>query len=117
MFVTIGLNLTLIPIYAISGAAFSTAITFILYNILMLSFVKWKLNLHPFSTNMLKILIIIAGLLLINFVLPALTNPLVDSLYRSFILAVIAGCSVYFWKVSEDMNSVIRSALPKKLFK
>ncbi|MCL2682770.1 MAG: oligosaccharide flippase family protein [Bacteroidales bacterium] len=111
MFVTIGLNLTFIPIYAISGAAFSTALTFILYNILMLSFVKWKLNLHPFSINMLKILVIIATIVLINFVLPTVGNPLIDSLYRSSILAIIAGCSVFFWNVSEDMNSVIKSFL------
>jgi O-antigen/teichoic acid export membrane protein len=108
-FVTIGLNLTLIPIYAISGAALATAITFILYNFLMLAFVKWKLNLHPFSKNMLKILVIVAGLLALNFVLPNLENPLLDSLYRSSILSVIAGCSVFFWKVSEDMNSLIKS--------
>jgi O-antigen/teichoic acid export membrane protein len=110
-FVTIGLNLTFIPLYAISGAALATAITFIGYNFLMLAFVKWKLNLHPFSVGMLKILVIVAGLLLINFVLPKLGNPLVDSLYRSFILAGIAGVSVYFWKVSEDMNIVIKSFL------
>ncbi|MDR0437588.1 MAG: polysaccharide biosynthesis C-terminal domain-containing protein [Bacteroidales bacterium] len=111
MFVTIGLNLTFIPIYAISGAAFSTALTFVLYNILMLSFVKWKLKLHPFSMNMLKILVIIATIVLINFVLPTVGNPLVDSLYRSSILAIIAGCFVFFWNVSEDMNSVIKSFL------
>jgi O-antigen/teichoic acid export membrane protein len=110
-FVTIGLNLYFIPKYQISGAAFSTALTFIFYNILMLSFVKWKLNLHPFSIGMLKILVIIGGLLLMNFVLPKIGNPLIDSLCRSSILAVIAGVSVYFWNVSEDMNSVIKSFL------
>jgi O-antigen/teichoic acid export membrane protein len=113
MFVTIGLNLTFIPIYGIIGAAFSTALTIVFYNILMLSFVKWKLNLHPFSKNMLKILVIIGGVLLINFALPKLGNPLIDSLYRSVILAGIAGCSVYFWKVSEDMNFVIKSFLSR----
>jgi len=111
-FVTIGLNLTFIPLYAITGAALATAITFILYNILMLSFVKWKLNLHPFSMNMLKVPTIIAGLLIVNYVvLPTLGNPLIDSLYRTLILAIIAGISVYFWKVSEDINSVIKSFL------
>ncbi|MCL2413408.1 MAG: polysaccharide biosynthesis C-terminal domain-containing protein [Bacteroidales bacterium] len=106
---TIGLNLAFIPIHAISGAALATAITFILYNFVMLAFVKWKLNMHPFSVGILKILVIIAGLFLLDFVLPALGSPLVDSLYRSFILAVVAGSSVYFWAVSEDMNSLIRS--------
>jgi O-antigen/teichoic acid export membrane protein len=51
---TIGLNLAFIPIYAISGAALATAIAFILYNFLMLAFVKYKLKMHPFSINMLK---------------------------------------------------------------
>ena len=106
---TIGLNLTLIPIYALSGAALATTITYIVYCFLMLAFVKWKLNMHPFSIGMLKILVIVAGLFLLNFLLPTLGSPLVDSLYRSFILAVIAGCSVYFWTVSEDMNSLIKS--------
>jgi O-antigen/teichoic acid export membrane protein len=111
MFVTIGLNLTFIPIYGVSGAAFSTALTFVFYNVLMLLFIKWKLNLHPFSINMLKILVLVSGLLFINFVLPKLENPLMDSLYRSSILAVISGCFVFFWNISEDMNSVIKSFL------
>jgi hypothetical protein len=63
---------------------------------------------------MLKILVIIGGLLLLNFVLPKIGNPLIDTLYRSFILAVIAIVSVYFWKVSEDMNSVIKSFLRRE---
>ncbi|MCL2416895.1 MAG: polysaccharide biosynthesis C-terminal domain-containing protein [Bacteroidales bacterium] len=109
MALTIGLNLTLIPINALSGAALATAIASVLYNFLMLAFVKWKLKMHPLSTNMLKILVIIAGLFLLNFALPTLGNPLVDSLYRSFILAVIALCSVYFWNVSDDMTSLIKS--------
>ncbi|MDR2906370.1 MAG: oligosaccharide flippase family protein [Bacteroidales bacterium] len=109
-FLTIGLNLTFIPIYAISGAAFATACTFVIYNCLMLAFVKWKLKLHPFSVNMLKILVIIAALLLLNFyALPKLENPLVDSLYRTSVLAVITGLSVFFWNVSEDMTLLIKS--------
>ncbi|MCL2028105.1 MAG: oligosaccharide flippase family protein [Bacteroidales bacterium] len=106
---TIGLNLSLIPVHNISGAALATAIAFIIYNFVMLAFVKWKLNLHPFSINMLKILVIIGGLLVINFILPKLENPLVDSLYRSLILVAITGFSVYFWNISKDMNSLIKS--------
>ncbi len=114
-FVTVGLNLTFIPIYAISGAAFATACTFIIYNFCMLTFVKWKLKLHPFSVNMLKLLVIIAGLLLLDYyALPKLDNHLIDSVYRSLILAVIAGFSVYFWKISEDMNSLVKSFLRRK---
>jgi len=106
----IGLNLALIPIYTLSGAALATTITYIVYCFLILAFVKWKLNMHPFSKNMLKILVVIAGLLLLNyFVLPTLGHPLVDSLYRSSILAIIAGCSVYFWNISDDMTALIKS--------
>jgi O-antigen/teichoic acid export membrane protein len=110
-FASVGLNLTFIPIYTISGAALATAIAFVIYNLSMLAFVKWKLNLHPFSMNMLKIPVIIAVLLVINFVFPKLENPLIDSLYRTAILSVITGFSVYFWKISEDMNSIIKSFL------
>ena len=111
---TIALNLVLIPIYAISGAALANAVTFIVYCFLMLAFVKWKLNMHPFSTGMLKILVVISGLFLLNFLLPTLENPLVDSLYRSSILVVIAGLSVYFWNVSEDMTALIRSVFSRR---
>lgn len=110
-FVTVGLNLALIPVYATSGAALATACTFILYNCLILAFVKWKLDLHPFSKNMLKIVALVAVLLGLNFVLPTLQNPLVDGLYRSAILLVISGVSVYFWNISDDMTSLIKSFL------
>ncbi len=114
-FLTFALNYLLIPIYGVSGAAFATMCTFLIYNSLLLTFVNWKLKLHPFSVNMLKILTIIAGLLLLNyFVLPALGNHLIDSLYRSVILAVIAGFSIYFWNISEDMNSLFKSLLRRE---
>jgi peptidoglycan biosynthesis protein MviN/MurJ (putative lipid II flippase) len=110
-YVTIGLNLTFIPVYSISGAALATAIAFIIHNFIMLTFVKWKLNLHPFSINMLKIFAVIAGILLLNYALPTVTNLLIDSLYRTAVLAGLAGVSVYYWRISEDINSVIKSFL------
>jgi O-antigen/teichoic acid export membrane protein len=113
-FASIGLNFTFIPVYAISGAALATAIAFVLHNILMLSFVKWKLKLHPFSMNMLKILVIIATLLLLNYLLPTLSNLLITGLYKTVILAVLTVVSVYFWKVSEDMNLLIKSFLRRE---
>ena len=53
------LNIWLIPIYGIMGAAIATASTSVLHNILRFMLIKVKLNMQPFTTDSVKIIFII----------------------------------------------------------
>jgi O-antigen/teichoic acid export membrane protein len=52
--INIVLNLILIPLYGITGAAISTGLSLAMVNILRMFIVKTKLNLFPYNTNLLK---------------------------------------------------------------
>jgi len=57
-FINIVLNIYLIPKYGISGAAFATLASFIIFNLLKLIFIKVKFGFLPFSKNTLKLLLL-----------------------------------------------------------
>lgn len=57
------LNYTLIPIYGVLGAAVSTSVAFIVYNVLRVLFVWWHYKLHPFSIGNLYVFIVFGGVI------------------------------------------------------
>ena len=67
--VTIILNMALIPIYGIIGAAIATCLVSIIHNLLRFTFIKLKLNMQPFTIDSLKIICIIALSVLLAFII------------------------------------------------
>ena len=101
---TIGTNLIFIPLYGISGAALSTFISFIIYNLLVMLIVYTKMKVHPFSFSQLKLLGIMIGLLGINLIIYKFDNPIVDGIIRSLLILGIGGFAILKLKLSEDVN-------------
>ncbi len=58
------LNLVLIPKYGIYGAAFATFLAVFLYNTAKIVYVKYKLNLLPFTKNTFKTFVLIVIMIL-----------------------------------------------------
>ena len=104
---TIGTNFIFIPQYGISGAAFSTFLAFVIYNLLVMFIVYKKMKITPFSLPQLKLLLLILGLLGINyFILYKFDNPIVDGIIRSLIILSIGTFAVLKWKLSEDVDNL-----------
>lgn len=112
--VTILSNNLLIPVLGVTGAALATAITTLIsYGLQQwLLFVKIKAN--PYTIGLLKQLGIIVILWSVNLLFPTVENPWFDCIYRSMILGILALILVYLFKVSEEMNSLIRSLFVRK---
>ena len=122
----IALNILLIPHWGINGAALSNFLSYLLYFILLLILVKWKLHISVFSWGQLKIVVIILALYFCNLLwnktlTPAFAHIPLDSsivigilegAIRSCVLLAVGCMAVYFWKVSEDVNGIFQ-----KLFK
>lgn len=70
LMITIVLNITLIPLYGIKGAAIATALASIIHNLLRFIFIKVKFNMQPFTLDSLKISMII----IISVFVPLLIN-------------------------------------------
>jgi len=117
-------NNWLIPLWGINGAAMASLLAAVIYYALLLGMVHRKIKINLFSMNQLKVLAIILMLLPINFLLETYVSPLwnylftndfvieiADAILRTSILTVLGVVIVYFWHISEDVNSLIRKTL------
>ena len=106
------LNLYLIPIYGIIGAAISTAVALILYNLGRLLFVYFAYSIHPFTWK--QFLIIILGVLSIILVI---NIPMFDlNIWIQFILKTSATGFIFFgtillFDLEPETKSYLRKAL------
>jgi O-antigen/teichoic acid export membrane protein len=111
--ITVTGNFILIPILGITGAALASLASYFIINSVVILFIYIKLGIQPFTLTTLKIFLLIALAFFINYLLPTLDNWFLDSLYRSLILLGIFVGITYFYKLSEDLNSLVRKALTK----
>jgi O-antigen/teichoic acid export membrane protein len=105
--ITVSGNLILIPILGITGAAIASLSSYFLFNTIVIIFIYRKLKIQPFTAKSLQIFLLIFLAFVINYFLPTLENWFLDSLYRSLILLVIFVGFTYFYKLSEDLNSLV----------
>ena len=104
-------NLAFIPIWGISGAAFSTFISFVIYSSLIILTVYKKMKILPFSNGMLKIAALTGILLTLNIFIPFMINPYIDIVVRGLLFGSLFVAITYFWKISADTNHIIRKII------
>lgn len=98
----------------ITGAAISTLLTIVVFNLLRVWMVWHFFRLHPFSPAMLKAFVVIGITWLVCEALPGLGHPLADALLRSFCCLVCFAALTLGWRVSPDINAYIAKFYPKK---
>jgi O-antigen/teichoic acid export membrane protein len=108
--ITVVGNLLMIPLLGITGAAVASCSSYLLINTIVILYIKRKLGIQPFSMITLKIFLLIAFAFLVDFLLPNLDSWFFDSLYRSLIIIGIFAGFTYFYRLSEDLNSIVMKA-------
>ena len=118
MISSILLNNYLIPICGIEGGAWATLGSSVIYYILLLLYVKWRVGTYPFSKGQLKVLAVGALMFALNHLLlfitgkiapaPSLAFRIVEAVIRTGIVGVAGLLMVYYGDVSEDVNRLIR---------
>jgi len=110
-FFAITLNIILIPIYLINGAAIATLISITLYSIAKLLFVVLKMKLYPFTIKNLYALLI--GLLCFFgfYYWDFPFHPILNIVLKSILVSIVYVGIVYKAKLSEDINGVIEKVL------
>lgn len=118
--INVSLNIKLIPIYGMEGAAISSLISLISFNFLKLLLIFIKLKIHPFSLATIKTLSIGAVSFLLISLVPSETffNNVYINLFAKGITVGIGVLitfvlPVYFFKISPDINSLIDKLLVK----
>lgn len=109
--ITIVSNNLLIPIWGMTGAAIATMLTTMLTYGVQQLLIFWKIKGNPYTLGLLKQIIILAILYGINYLLPTISNPWFDCIYRSILLGGFAIILLYILRVSEEVNILIKSLL------
>jgi O-antigen/teichoic acid export membrane protein len=104
---TIVMNLWLIPVYGIDGAAIATVVSLFLYSVAKIVVVQWKFHMHPFTVATLKTVVLISVLGMAFFFWNFSFHPLVNILLQSGFVSGIYLTVVYKWKLSPDINGLI----------
>tara|TARA_B100000427_G_scaffold104591_1_gene86640 strand:- start:1303 stop:2052 length:750 start_codon:yes stop_codon:yes gene_type:complete len=109
------LNDVLIDIYSINGAALSTLLVVSIFTIVKIIYIKFKLNISPYSVHSLKVLLIICAIyFLFEFIAFSFSN-IVEILINTLLIAAIYSFLIYKSKSSEAINSFINNLLKGKL--
>jgi O-antigen/teichoic acid export membrane protein len=115
VFVIVGLNLIFIPKYGIDGAALATLIAIGMYSLAKLLFVVFKMKLFPFTKNTIVSFVITLVLFLGFYFWEFTFHPIINIGLKSVLISVLYLSLHYYFKVSSDINYVIRNTVEKFL--
>jgi O-antigen/teichoic acid export membrane protein len=107
------LNLWLIPIYGLVGAAIATLFSFVVDNTFKVLYIWVKMKIQPFDSASLKVLLILVVTYLLGFILPDTSNFLVNIIYKSAVIGVFYASFIYMLKLSAEVNSIINTLATK----
>ena len=117
---SIGLNAWLVPQWDINGGALAYVVSYSVYFVLLILFIKWKIGVQPFSGKMFPVLVVILVLFGLNWGWTALLTPwfagwfakplyglLIDAALKSALFVILGLTALYKLKVSRSVNDLI----------
>ena len=118
------MNIKLIPIWGMEGAALASLISYLIYYALLLIFVNWKLHVTPLSMKEFYTLLIIVSLFAMDFLLQKymsfrlirlfnveIIGQITDSLIRTFAMSLLGVVAIYKLGISKQINDIINKFL------
>ncbi|WP_460219032.1 oligosaccharide flippase family protein [Psychroserpens sp. MEBiC05023] len=109
--IAVVLNLILIPIYGIDGSALATFLSIFIYNTIKVYFVKMKFNMFPFTSETLKVIIVLIVLVFGFYFWELPFNPYLNILLKSLFIGIVYGFIVYKMNLSEDISEAVNKYL------
>ena len=121
---SIGLNTWLVPKWDINGGAMANLVSYLIYYVLLISFIKWKIGVMPLSKKLIPMMAIILLLFGLNWLWTMALTPWfsgllaksvlglgIDAVLKSAIFLVIGLAALYKLKVSKSVNDLIDRGL------
>lgn len=118
------LNVMLIPRMGMDGAALSQLISYLIFYLSLILLVKIKMGIGIFSLAHVKVVVMMAGLILLNNLCISFVQPIfhklpcsttvatfTETIIRSLFLLTVTAIVCYHWNISEDINKIIRKFL------
>jgi len=111
------LNYKLIPNYGIQGAAISTMIAVVVYNLLRLFYVWYHYQIHPFKLNQITVVLILGSILFIGELLPIMfSNVFVQLTIKSLIISSAFLIPMLIFKIEPKLNDYLKKIRNRLLF-
>ena len=101
-------NLIFIPLWGIEGAAFASAFSVVIYNMIKFLIIKIKFKMQPYDLNALKILLIISITFIIGYVLPSFDFTIFSMIFRSVIVSIIYVSLVYLFRIVPEFDKYFK---------
>lgn len=109
----VSLNMIMIPLYGINGAAIATLLAIGLYSLAKLLFVVKKMNLYPFSNKTVQLL----GISVVGFILFYFWNlgihPIIDIVFKSILLSIYYVIVTYKFNILGEANTILENVFAK----
>ena len=103
------LNDYLIDLYGINGAAISTFIVLLIFTVLKIIYIRYKVKLQPFNFNSIKIFTSILLIYFFNSYINLEFSPLIEIIIRSIIILITYLLIIYFFGVSKKMKDLLNT--------
>ncbi len=121
---SIMLNQWLVPKWDINGGALANVMSYFIYYILLLSFIRWKIGVNPISVKMFPVATIVLVMFGLNWLWTfaltprfagLLVKPIfglgIDAVLKSVVFLVLGIGTLYKLKVSFSVNDLIDKGL------
>jgi O-antigen/teichoic acid export membrane protein len=114
LLVTVLLNIILIPVFGIYGAAIASATGSLIYNVSKFGFIYYKFRFQPYTTRSLVILVIIIIMTFIGYILPdPSNNAIVNMLLKGTVVSILYIAAIYKLKLSPEIFDILMSRIVK----
>lgn len=124
---SISFNYWWVPRWDINGGALANVVSYLIYFVLLMAFIRWKIGVNPISLKMFPVAVVVLVLFVLNWLWSlALTDwfaglfrkPIfglaLDAALKSVVFLVMGLTALYKLKVSQSLNDLINRFL--KLF-
>jgi O-antigen/teichoic acid export membrane protein len=103
------LNDYLIDLYGINGAAISTFIVLLIFTVLKIIYIRYKVKLQPFNFNSIKIFTSILLIYFFNSYINLELSPLIEIIIRSIIILITYLLTINYFGVSKKMKDLLNT--------
>ena len=121
---SLGLNAWLVPKWDINGGALSSAVSYLVYFILLLAFIKWKIGVMPLSKKLLFVAAIVLAMFIFNWLWTIALTPwfanlfeksifglAIDAALKSVLFLALGMTALYKSRVSQSVNDLVDKGL------
>lgn len=115
LIITVLLNVFLIPVYGIYGAAIASVAASLIYNLVKFIFIYRKFKFQPYTLKSFSILVIIVICSFVGYYFPEVShNSFVNLFLKGSVVASIYIAAVYLLKLAPEIFTTIHSRLFKR---